>query len=109
MTKKRPVVVISRPHRELSTVVPLSTTEPVPIEKCHHEVRDSSLPRYLLGKRHWAKCDVVTTVAFWRLDRVRDGRHSTTGKRMYTSHPVCQDDLTAILAAVSHVLGLDSS
>jgi uncharacterized protein YifN (PemK superfamily) len=109
MIKKRPVVVISESRQELVTVVPLSTTEPVPIEKWHHELRESSLPVCLRGSRHWAKCDMVITVAFWRLDRVRVGKHPTTGKRMYITHVVCPEDLAAIRAAVLHGLGLFSA
>ncbi|MFH1919833.1 MAG: type II toxin-antitoxin system PemK/MazF family toxin [Planctomycetota bacterium] len=108
MVKKRPVVVVSRKHRELATVVPLSGTEPVPLEKCHHEMRDASLPPPFRGKAMWAKCDLITTVAFHRLDRVRSGKHPTTGKRMYCAKPVCPEDLTAIQEAVLHVLGLSS-
>jgi mRNA interferase MazF len=109
MVKRRPVVVISRSYQELVTVVPLSTTEPRPIEKWHVELRDTSLPVSLRKKRHWAKCDVVTTVAFWRLDRVCVGRHPTTGKRLYVSYIVCPEDLTAIQTAVLHGLGLTLS
>ncbi len=46
------------------------------------------------------------TVAFRRLDRVREGKHPTTGKRMYSSKPVRPEDLTAIREAIIHVLGL---
>ena len=106
MVKKRPVVVLSNRHREVATVVPISTTEPVPVEACHHELADSSLPLPLRGKPHWAKCDMVTTVALWRLDRVRGKKHPTTGKRTYSSRMVSSEDLVAILEAVGSVLGL---
>ena len=106
IVKKRPVVVVSKSHHELVTVVPLSTTEPRPLEKCHHEMQFASLPVPLRGKKHWAKCDLITTVAFWRLDRVRAGKHPTTGKRMYVSYVVRPEDLTAIQQAILHVLGL---
>ena len=106
MVKRRPVVVVSKSHQQLVTVVPLSTTEPVPLEKWHHELLETSLPMPLRGKRHWAKCDVVTTVAFWRLDRVRGPHHPTTGKRTYIPYEVCKEDLTAIRKAILHVLGL---
>jgi mRNA interferase MazF len=106
MVKKRPVVVVSKSAQQLVTVVPLSTTEPVPLEECHHELLNRSLPIPLRTKRHWAKCDCVTTVAFWRLDRVRTGIHPTTGKRTYVTYFVCPEDLVAIQKAVLHVLGL---
>jgi len=106
MVKKRLVVVISRKHRNLATVVPLSGTEPRPLEKCHHEMHDASLPVPFRGNRRWAKCDLITTVAFHRLDRVRVGKHPTTGKRMYHKKPVRPEDLRAIQEAIIHVLGL---
>ncbi len=106
MVKRRPVVVMSKCHQGLVTVVPLSTTEPIPLEAWHHELNSASLPMSLRGERHWAKCDVVATVAFWRLDRVRGPRHPTTGKRTYVSHVVCQQDFTAIQKAILHVFGL---
>jgi len=109
MVKKRPVVVISKSRQQLVTVVPLSTTEPSPLEKWHHEMSESSLPVSLRGARHWAKCDMIATVAFWRLDRVCTGKHPSTGKRMYVSHVVSLEDLTAIRQAVLHALGLFSS
>ena len=106
MVKKRPVVVVSKPSQQLVTVVPLSTTEPIPIEKCHHEVPSRSLPKPLRNEKHWAKCDCVTTAAFWRLDRVKAGIHATTGKRIYVTYSVYPEDLVAIQKAILHVLGL---
>ncbi len=106
MVKKRLVVVVSRKHRDLATVVPLSGTEPVPLEKCHHEMHDASLPMPFRGGPMWAKCDLITTVAFRRLDRVRAGKHPTTGKRMYSAKPVRPEDFRAIREAIIHVLGL---
>jgi mRNA interferase MazF len=108
MIKKRPVVVISKCRQQLVTVVPLSATEPNPLEKWHHELTDSSLPVSLRGKRHWAKCDMIATVAFGRLDRVCIGKHPTTGKRMYQSYLVSSEDFAAIQRAVLHALGLIS-
>jgi uncharacterized protein YifN (PemK superfamily) len=109
MVKKRPVVVISKCRSQLVTVVPISTVEPRPVEKWHHELQDTSLPVSLRQKRCWAKCDMVSTVAFWRLDRVCIGKHPTTGKRMYVSHVVCPQDFAAIRSAVLAGLGFTSS
>jgi uncharacterized protein YifN (PemK superfamily) len=106
MVKRRPVVVVSKSRQQLVTVVPLSTTEPHPLERWHHELRDVSLPIPLRGKRHWAKCDVLASVAFWRLDRVRGPRNPTTGKRTYVSYQVYPEDLRAIQAAILAVFGL---
>ena len=104
MVKTRPVVVLSRKHPNLVTVVPLSSTEPYPLEKCHHEMHEASLPAPFQRRRMWAKCDLITTVAFRRLDRVRVGKHPTTGKRIYHGKPVRPEDLTAIQEAVIHVI-----
>lgn len=106
MVKNRLVVVVSRKHNQLATVVPLSTVEPMSLEKCHHEIHDASLPSRFRGERTWAKCDCVTTVAYWRLDRTRGTRHPTTGKRIYVSQIVRPEDLAAIQRAILHVLGL---
>jgi len=106
MVKKRPVIVVSRSHSQLATIVPLSTFEPIPFEKCHHEMEAASLPHPLCLKRSWAKCDLVSTVAFWRLDRVRTGKDPTTGKRIYVSHVITATDLKAIQQAILHVLGI---
>ena len=106
MVKKRPVVVLSKPRQQLVTIVPLSTTEPIPLERCHYEVPNRSLPPPLRRKRHWAKCDCVTTVAFWRLDRVKAGIHATTGKRIFVTYQVFPEDLIAIQKGVLHVLEL---
>ena len=65
MVKARPVVIISPRHRRrpgLCTVVPLSSSEPEPIEPYHHEL---SVGAYPLAKgRMWAKCDMLATVSF---------------------------------------------
>ena len=64
MTKVRPVVVISRsPKREKGhcTVVPLSTVEPIPLERVHREMSPESLPAGV-RERTWAKCDMLYTV-----------------------------------------------
>lgn len=53
MIKKRPVVVLSpRPRRktQLCTVIPLSTTKPLPIESHHHCLDSASLPEKLASK-----------------------------------------------------------
>jgi uncharacterized protein YifN (PemK superfamily) len=108
IVKRRPVVVISKAHQELVSVVPISTTEPLRIEEWHHQLDAKSLPRWLnrWWVPHWAKCDIIMTVAFWRLERAKAGKHPTTGKRIYLTHIVCTEDLAAIRLAVSKVLGI---
>lgn len=104
MVKNRPVVVLSRKHHELCTVVPLSGSEPDPVLQHHHKMSPSSLPPSIAAKGDWwAKCDLVTTVAFHRLDRVKDGR-GFAGKRIYSSKCANGSDLRAIQKCVLYRL-----
>lgn len=74
INKVRPVVVISPNNMRrpgLCTVVPLSTTAPVPVENYHYKLLSNPLG----GEAdNWAKCDLVTTVSTKRLDRIKLGR-----------------------------------
>lgn len=108
MTKKRPVVVISpRPRRatQLCTVVPLSTTVPEPVEAHHHKMDAASLPGPLGKTETWAKCDMLSTVALSRLDRVLVGK-KPDGNRIYAAPQVTENDLKAIQKAVIAGLGI---
>ncbi|MCK8543809.1 type II toxin-antitoxin system PemK/MazF family toxin [Yersinia ruckeri] len=72
MIKVRPVVIIARNryNNKLVTVVPLSTTKPVPARDCHHQLSVNPLP----DKANilcWAKCDMVSSVSIDRLDRYK--------------------------------------
>ena len=108
MVKKRPVVVIAPRHRHrsnLCTVVPLSTTKPQPIQPYHHKLNSESLPGKFAERETWAKCDMIVTVSFTRLDRVKIGINQQ-GKRLYACHSVIAHDLIAIQRAVLYALGL---
>ena len=94
MVKRRPVVVVSgreRHGRKLCTVVPLSTTDPVPVEAWHH-----CLPVAIPGWNAamcWAKCDMLATVSFDRLDKP----HSKTRHgRTYHTVRLSSTDLLAV-------------
>ena len=103
MIKVRPVVII-RKHRsnnKLVTVVPLSTTAPVPLLG-HHVELDSHLPGG--SPICWAKCDMVATVSLSRLDRIK-GR-DRNGVRTYSSPSLAAEEVTAIKAALRSALGL---
>lgn len=106
MIKCRPVVVVSRGRGLVASVVPLSTVEPVPIRQCHREMSPDSLPTSLRSSRCWAKCDMVTCVALWRLDRVKVGKCPKTGKRIYVNYTVTDQDLRQIRLALRFVFGL---
>jgi uncharacterized protein YifN (PemK superfamily) len=104
MVKVRPTIVIS-PHRRTSgliTVVPLSSTEPVPMLPWHVLLPVGVYPpaRGLM----WAKCDVVVTVALARLDRVRT--KGPQGQRIYSMPVLPEATLAAVRGGVKAALGL---
>lgn len=106
MIKRRPVVVVSRHethHRQLCTVVPLSTTSPDVPRSWHHAMPHLSVIGWIAKAPMWAKCDMVTTVSFERLrkpyKKSRQGRH-------YVTHALHEDDLNAVLAGLRSYLGL---
>ncbi len=88
MVKVRPVIVVSPKPRTaygLCSVVPFSTTEPNKRESHHIEVR---LPTELVANAYlqpicWAKCDMINTVSYKRLDLYRIGREAD-GRRKYS-------------------------
>ncbi|MEK6261689.1 MAG: type II toxin-antitoxin system PemK/MazF family toxin [Planctomycetota bacterium] len=108
MVKNRPVIVISRKNGNcrLCTVVPLSGSEPDPLQPWHHKMTLSKLPVQMQGNDWWAKCDCIASVSFHRLDRLRDGKDPRTGKRMYISPSVFREDMLAVKMAVVNHLGL---
>jgi uncharacterized protein YifN (PemK superfamily) len=109
MVKVRPVVVLSPRRRRwygLATVVPLSTTPPVPVEPVHHRLDPASLPGRLSARETWAKCDMLYTVSLERLDRVRIGKEPS-GRRLYVAERITASDLAAIQRCVEIALGLD--
>jgi len=107
MVKVRPVIVVSpqRHNRDTCIVVPLSSTEPDPIESFHHKLDPLSLPSKLRAETSWVKGDMITAVALHRLDRVRNGR-SAAGARLYVSHKVTPIDWAATQHAVAIALGM---
>lgn len=72
MVKKRPVVVVSckvSHSRRLCTVVPFSTTEPKPVMSWHHPLPHVKVPGLVANAPIWAKCDMLATVSFDRLNK----------------------------------------
>lgn len=103
MIKKRPVVVISPAHLRrpgLFTVVPLSTTAPNPVCEYHYKLRGNPMP-WRENVEMWAKCDMVATVCFERLDRFRVSRGN------YKTGAVGMDQVKAIRRAAMAALGVD--
>lgn len=107
MVKRRPVVVLSHKRHNSATclIVPLSTTQPAPIQSFHHQLRDQSLPRKLQGSPTWVKGNMIAHVALRRLDRFNH-RSSVTGLRTYESTLVCEADWQAIQRCIAAALGL---
>lgn len=79
MVKRRPVIVVSgreRHNGRLCTIVPLSTTVPAPLQPWHPTCQ-VEVPGWE-AQHAWAKCDMLSTVSFDRLDKphakTRQGR-----------------------------------
>lgn len=110
MVKRRPAVVVSPrlPRRDgLCAVVPLSGTPPT------HEVAyvvrldlGEPLPEPFSSQIWWAKCDLVATVGFDRLDLFRTGRDQT-GKRRYLHPKLATDSFRSVRVGVLAGLGID--
>lgn len=106
MVKNRPVIVISRSNNQVCTVVPLSGTKPDPVRSHHYEISPASLPNRLAAQGSWwAKCDMVTTVGFWRLDRVKEGKDAN-GKRQFSTKCLNDNDLREVKKCVIYALCL---
>ena len=106
MVKKRPVVVISikeSHRRRLCTVVPFSTTEPAPRERWHHSLAHVRVPGLHAAAPMWAKCDMVATVSFDRLNKPYiKSRHG----RVYRELVLDVADMLAIDACLKVYLSL---
>jgi len=111
MVKPRPCVVLSRRGLErgrLCTVVPLSTTPPDPVHPYHHKLVTTQLPAALSGGDVWAKCDMLFTASWDRLNLIQTGRDLATGKRTYWNNVISGEDLRAIKCCILHTLALES-
>lgn len=109
MTKRRPAVVISPrlPHRDnLCAVVPLSGSEPArPVLYVVRLELACPLPEPFAQSVWWAKCDMIATVGFRRLDLFRTGRDQH-GKRRYLQPKLPSTDFARVQVGVLHGLGL---
>ena len=109
MVKRRPAIVVSPrlPRRDgLCAVVPLSGTEPQrPVPYVVRLELDEELLAPFSQRVWWAKCDMVATVSFERLDFFRTARDQI-GKRQYRHPKVTPADFERVLAGVQAGLGL---
>lgn len=101
MVKRRPVVIVSPNYlcrTGLYTVVPISTTEPDPIEKYHYCFQKNPMPNSQI--KCWAKCDMIATVSVDRLDRIKISRGN------YVTKGISTEELEAIRSCIKYALGL---
>lgn len=109
MVKARPAVVISPrlPHRDgLCTVVPFSASHDG--RKVAYVVRlefNPPLPGPFSQSVAWAKCDMLATVAFARLDLFHTERDQT-GMRKFLQPKLSAQDLLRVRAGVLFALGM---
>lgn len=106
MIKRRPVVVVSRHdshNRRLCSVVPLSTTAPKPPRMWHHHMPHLSIPGWPESGDCWAKCDMLQTVSF---DRLNKPYQRTRHGRNYITLRLDPSDIGAIQVAIRAYLGL---
>lgn len=101
MVKRRPVVMVSSVSSGLAIVVPLSTTAPLKIKAWHFFLHLSEpLPKPYNCLDCWAKGDMVSVVAFGRLNFPFSGKDKN-GKRIYQTNQISNEDLASIRSATS--------
>jgi uncharacterized protein YifN (PemK superfamily) len=109
MIKRRPAVVVSprlRHRDDLCAVVPLSGSEPeTPVEYVVRLDLSAPLPDPFPQSVWWAKCDMIATVGFKRLDLFRTGRDQY-GKRKYLQPRLSAEDLERVRGGILNGLGL---
>ena len=108
IVKRRPAIVVSPrlPHRDgLCTVVPLSSTPGAySVDYIVSLTLDPPLPAPFDFAECFAKCDMIATVSFDRLDLFRSGR-GPDGKRKYLTRQISLEDFDRIRNGILHGLG----
>ena len=107
MSKRRPIIVLSyssaRPG--LAIVVPLSTTEPTPLQPWHYELtKESQWDR----RKRWVKADMIYTVALSRLFPWRFGPSRSGGQAKLRNFRITENDFSKVQAAVLSALKIAS-
>lgn len=112
MVKRRPAIIVSPrlPHRDgLCTIVPISGSfdgRALPyVVELNLAV---ALPDPFQHQKVWAKCDMLATVSFARLDMFRTERDHT-GKRRYLKPRLTAEQLTAIRHGILNALGMSGA
>jgi mRNA interferase MazF len=106
MVKRRLCVTVSprlKRREGLVAVVPLSESAPDPVELWHYRV-DLQVPLPWGDGPRWAKCDMIATVGFHRLDRPYI--KTRTGGRQYQQMRLAAADISAIIERVKAGLGI---
>jgi uncharacterized protein YifN (PemK superfamily) len=107
MVKRRLCVVVSpklKRRNDLTTVVPMSQTQPQPEQEWHHPI--DLVSRSWGHGRRWIACDMLATVAYDRLARPHY-RHEVTGIRLFERLALPEADLDAVRRAIMIALGLN--
>lgn len=107
MVKRRLAVTISpklKRRDALVTVVPLSMSPPAPVESWHVVVPNDIPDPWGPGLR-WAKCDMVATVGYGRLN-LPHSKHHVTGTRQYHQIELEDDLVRALRHAVAAAIGI---
>ncbi len=109
MVKKRPVVIISPRYKRQTgrcVIVPLSTTQPNPIENWHCFVNfDKPLGKHFAAIGAWAICNMPYAVSYERLDLIRNPRDQGQ-KRTYQTAQLTDGGLNKIRHGIVFALGL---
>lgn len=107
IVKRRPVVVVSPRRRRgqvICTVVPISTTPPIPELPHHFQLQiEPALPNPYSATNVWVKCDMIYTVAAHRL--CLPWYRDAGGERRYVNQYVSDDDLQVIQRCLLSSLG----
>ncbi|MGF6495294.1 uncharacterized protein YifN (PemK superfamily) [Luteibacter sp. 621] len=112
MVKTRAVIVLSPQHQrrgKLLHVVPISMTPPKVLEPWHVEIPLDCIPAPARSKQgtRWAKCDMVVTVGWSRLNRYEGPRRG--GRVTYYDSYVDQETVVRLKKAVASVFGIRKS
>jgi len=107
MVKRRLAVTISpklKRRDSLVTIVPLSMSAPFPIESWHVEVPNDIPEPWGAGPR-WAKCDLMATVGYARLN-LPHSKHHVTGVRQYHQIELPDEMVQRLRLATVSALGI---
>lgn len=111
MVKRRLCVVLSpamKSRAGLCTVVPLSTTPPSKQMPYHCKLSiQFDLPKEWGNTERWVKGDMIYSVGFHRVDLLRLGK-DRSGKRIYQTRVLGDDDFQSVRRCVLHGLGLSA-